>query len=141
MEHREHGEPRGPQTGRKPALGSKAASCKFPPSFVSSSLSVATVATIATCVAKRHGNFAHEVLPDKLPDVDNEGRPYNLKLVVVNFNNVSASQSCMQRPRHKSQYRRADVKVGTSFGMLFNQDKEPKYNWEGVRRCDSWLRW
>ncbi|CAE7794777.1 unnamed protein product, partial [Symbiodinium sp. CCMP2592] len=65
----------GPQTGRKPALGSK-------------------------------------VLPDKLPDIDNEGRPYNLKLVVVNFNNV-----------------------GTSFGMIFNGDKEPKYNWEGVRRC------
>ncbi|CAE7907786.1 unnamed protein product, partial [Symbiodinium microadriaticum] len=65
----------GPQTGRRPALGSK-------------------------------------VLPDKLPDIDNEGRPYNLKLVVVNFNNV-----------------------GTSFGMIFNEDKEPKYNWEGVRRC------
>ncbi|CAE7449597.1 psmD10, partial [Symbiodinium sp. CCMP2592] len=25
--------------------------------------------------------------------------------------------------------------VGTSFGMIFNGDKEPKYNWEGVRRC------
>ena len=31
-------------------------------------------------------------------------------------------------------------KVGTSFGMIFNEDKEPKYNWEGVRRCASRLQ-
>ncbi|CAJ1386563.1 unnamed protein product [Effrenium voratum] len=53
-----------------------------------------------------------KVVPDKMPDVDNEGRPYNLKLVVVNFNNV-----------------------GTKYGILFHKDEECMFNWEGVRRC------
>ncbi|CAE7186778.1 ANKRD31, partial [Symbiodinium pilosum] len=60
----------------------------------------------------RKPHLGTKELPNKLPDVDNEGRPYNLKLVVVNFNNV-----------------------GTSFGAIFNKGKEPRYNWEGVRRC------
>ena len=31
---------------------------------------------------------AAKAVPEKLPDMDNEGRPFNLKLVVVNFNNA-----------------------------------------------------
>lgn len=30
-----------------------------------------------------------QVVPDKLPDMDNEGRPFNVKLVVINFANAA----------------------------------------------------
>ena len=59
----------------------------------------------------QHASLGSKVVPDKLPDMDNEGRPFNVKLVVINFANV-----------------------GAAYGKLFNKDKY-LFNWEGVRRC------
>lgn len=59
-----------------------------------------------------HAFFGSKAVPEKLPDMDNEGRPFNLKLVVVNFNNV-----------------------GTHFGKMFKKRERHAFDWEGVRRC------
>eukprot|EP00435_Cladocopium_sp_Y103_P066811 s35_g29.t1 len=59
-----------------------------------------------------HAFVGSKAVPEKLPEMDNEGRPFNLKLVVVNFNNV-----------------------GTHFGKMFKKRERLSFDWEGVRRC------
>ncbi|CAL1171110.1 unnamed protein product, partial [Cladocopium goreaui] len=77
-----------------------------------------------------HAFFGSKAVPEKLPDMDNEGRPFNLKLVVVNFNNAVTLEPKKLRHLKVKELTKSKYKV---IGVIY-QNWEA---WDGDEWCQG----